>query len=109
MPVGYVWWLLALPFIWLSAKRQNWLFLVSIAIFLGGVGYWRGSVYQQRLAAYDAVVDQKVVIIGSAHSDAVYGRNGQLEFDMRDAQAVYPHTARLLGTLTVSGFGEASC
>lgn len=106
LPPGQLWWLLPAPLVVLSWRRQNVLFLLCFLVLAGGIGFWRGGVYQQRLAAYDVVVDQKVVIIGSAHSDAIYGRNGQLEFDMRDARVVSPQAVSLLGSLTVSGFGE---
>lgn len=68
---------------------------------------WRGTVFTDKLAVYDAIEGQKVTIRAVANSDAVYGRHYQLTFDARDAH-VMPEETALLGTLTVSGFGESA-
>lgn len=106
-PGSAVWCWVAVPFILISWRKRNLIFLLSLMILAGGVGLWRGTAYQQRLAVYDTVVDQKVVLVGSAASDSVYGRNSQLEFDMRDAETISPVQTPLLGSLTISGFGES--
>lgn len=107
LPEATVWWCwLALPFVVLSLRRQNIILLGGLVIIAVCIGWWKGSIYQHKLAVYQQIAGQKVVLVGHASSDAVYGKNSQMEFDMRDARVVAPVQAPLVGSLTVSGFGE---
>jgi len=103
---AYAW--LALPFFLVGLRRQTTVMVLSLMILAAGLGYWRGTTFAQRMDAYDAVADQKVTLIGTANSDAVYGQQYQLTFDMREAKVYEPQQIQLVGTLTISGFGESA-
>lgn len=102
----YLW--LALPFALLSTKRQNTIFVLCFVLLAAGFGYWRGHAFAQQVARYDEVADQKVTLIGKVRTDAVYGKQYQLTFDLGEAAVVQPAQIKLVGTLTISGFGESA-
>lgn len=81
--------------------------LVLCLIALAG-GLWRGTIFADRMAVYDGLEGHKVTLLGTVNSDAVYGKNYQLSFEVRDAYVIYPQRLPLTGTLSVNGFGEPS-
>jgi competence protein ComEC len=85
-------------------RRQGLAALLAVALLGVSVGGLRGTVYMQRLAQYDTVYNQKVVLIGTAVDDAGYGRQSQLSFDLTDAR-VEGKGEPLVGRIGVSGFG----
>lgn len=103
---AYAWF--ALPILFVGFRKQQLLWLICLMVIAGALGYWRGHEFAKKIAAYDAVADQKVILIGTANSDAVYGRNYQLTFDLSNAQIYNPQPVKLVGTLTISGFGESA-
>lgn len=107
--VNGIWWwqicCLALGCILLWRQRSI-LLLIMLTLTLFGFGVLRGTEYAQKYAAYKRLEDQKVVLVGVAASDAVYGQRSQLTFTLRDTQSVTPEQAELVGTQEVSGFGE---
>jgi competence protein ComEC len=78
--------------------------LMLAALFGLSLGWWRGTVYLQKLAVYDAFYYQTVTVSGQAIEDAVYGIHSQLSFDA--SHIVMDDGTRLPGKLELSGFGE---
>lgn len=95
-------------FVLVSIRRHNAWALIWVVLLAFGIGWWRGSEYVQKLAINEQLYDSKVVLVGRATQDAVYGKQYQLEFSMSDAQVESPYNANLVGSLTVRGFGEAA-
>lgn len=79
-----------------------------MSVLFAALGLWRGTLFAGKLAVYDQLDGQSVTIIGQANTDAVYGQRYQLTFDMRDTHVVEPVAVPLVGTLTISGFGEST-
>lgn len=97
--------------IWIAAScgaltiigyRKAGLRLVLLTFCSCILGMWRGHATIVRLYQYDQVFNKKVVITGTAASDAVYGQQSQLTFDVSDLR-YQGHS--LIGKLGVSGFG----
>ncbi len=103
------WWLrwlvFVLPFLAFRAGRQNIRVLCLVVFVCFGFGMWRGATYQQKVHAYDALFKQKIVLTGTAQSDAVYDDRKQLTFTMSDVRVTAPHSQALIGVISVSGFG----
>ena len=100
------WLWLILPPVLVSIRRHNIVTLVIISCFGFGIGWWRGSLYMQKLAVNDWLFGQKVTLVGQATEDAVYGKKYQLEFSLQDAHTISPVDADIVGSLTIRGFGE---
>ena len=101
---GYLW--IIVPFALLSLRRQNVVTACLLVLLCFGVGWWRGTVYMQKLAVHESLHLQKVVLVGTATEDAVYGKRYQLEFSLGNAQVVSPLRTPLVGGLSIRGFGE---
>ncbi|HEY5805996.1 MAG TPA: ComEC/Rec2 family competence protein, partial [Candidatus Saccharimonadales bacterium] len=101
------WLWLLVPFAVFSLKRHNAVTLLLLVLLFLGVGWWRGSAYMQKLAVHESLHHQKVILIGRAMDDAVYGQRYQLEFSLSDVEVMAPERTPLVGSLTVRGFGEA--
>lgn len=102
-------WVLALAVLALvSMRRHNAVTLTLVTVVAFGIGWWRGTVYMQKLAVNETLYGHNVAFIGRASEDAVYGKQYQLEFSLSDAYVVVPQAARLAGSLTVRGFGESA-
>ena len=102
------WLWLLVPLAVFSLRRHGLMAVAMLGLLFFGIGWWRGSVYMQRLAVNEALLHHKVVLVGRATEDAVYGQRYQLEFSMDAARVVSPGAASLVGGITVSGFGEAA-
>lgn len=100
----WIWFLLPLAAI--SLRRHNIITLLAVSVVAFGIGWWRGSVYEQKLAVNDWLFDQKITLVGQASDDAVYGKKYQLEFTLNNAHVIAPVRADIVGGLTVRGFGE---
>jgi competence protein ComEC len=103
---AYAW--LAIPFLFVSVRRQSTVTVVCLVVLAAGLGYWRGSSFAQKVAAYDVVADQKVTLVGTVRTDAVYGQQYQLAFDLGEARVIESEEIPLVGTLSISGFGESA-
>lgn len=81
--------------------------VTTLCIVLCGlsIGNWRGAVYLHELQPYHTMALQKVVFTGKANVDAVYGKNSQITFTVRDVHFSQPHDLIVPGTVKVSGFG----
>jgi hypothetical protein len=103
-----LWWYMvpvAVLAIWRYTSRTM---LAAFLMVVMGLllGMWRGSVYLHELQPYHNLALQKVTFTGTANIDAVYGKNAQLTFIVRDVQITYPHKQKVPGTIKVAGFGE---
>lgn len=101
------WLWLLVPFAVFSLRRHNVVTLLLLTLFFFGVGWWRGSVYVQKLAMHEFLHYKKVMLIGRATEDAVYGKRYQLEFSMDRVEVITPKRTSLVGNLTIRGFGES--
>lgn len=102
------WLWLVVPFVVFGLRRHNAVTLILLTLLFFGIGWWRGSVYMHKLAVHQSFHHQKVVLIGRATEDAVYGKRYQLEFSLSGAHILEPKSTPLVGNLTVRGFGEAA-
>ncbi|HET8708974.1 MAG TPA: ComEC/Rec2 family competence protein, partial [Candidatus Saccharimonadales bacterium] len=97
------WWLAALGVLMTIKKQRVWCAVWIIALGLS-LGWWRGGLYVQHLAQFEALQGQKITLVGRANGDAVYDRNKQLTFDL-----INPRVAgtgeQLTGKVAISGFG----
>ncbi len=100
------WLWLLVPFAVVSLRRHNVVTFALLAVLCFGIGWWRGGVYVQKLAVHRSLQHHKVVLIGRATEDAVYGQRYQLEFSISDVQVTKPRRTALVGNVTVRGFGE---
>ncbi|SRR6266568_583761 len=92
-------------FVVATAWRQTGYTLLALVLTAFGLGVCRGSLYATKVQAYNGLMRQKVVLIGRAQVDAVYGSREQLSFSMASVRVVQPYHKQLVGTITVSGFG----
>ncbi|MEO8784894.1 MAG: ComEC/Rec2 family competence protein [Candidatus Saccharimonadales bacterium] len=86
-------------------SRRQVVSLLAVILFGGLLGLWRGTGYMKRLQAYQQFWQQTVVMTAEAQSDAVYGYNSQLDFEVAGAQLLKPWPANLAGKIKVDGFG----
>ncbi len=104
--IHIVWILLSMVFVIASWRNKNIITLMFLVIFCFLVGLWRGQQFLVYTEQYNTLFDQKVTLVGVAKSDAIYGKNGQLSFDMGDLELTKPQADSLVGTISVSGYGE---
>lgn len=90
-----------------TLRRRGYLTLVCVALFGLACGIWRGESFQVKLAPYNELYRQKVVLHMTALEDAVYGNNSQLTFDANAIHVEEPYKVELPGRIKVSGFGES--
>lgn len=102
------WLWLIVPFAVLSLRRHNAVTLILLILLFFGIGWWRGSLYVQKLAVHESLHLQQVTLVGRATEDAVYGQRYQLEFSISDVSVISPQEMPLVGKITVRGFGEAA-
>ncbi len=102
------WLWLLVPFAAVSLRRHNSTTLLLLAVLFLGIGWWRGSIYMQKLSVHESFHYQDVTLIGEATEDAVYGERYQLEFAMSDVRIIAPDETPLVGNVRVRGFGEAA-
>ncbi|MDB5170723.1 MAG: hypothetical protein JWO35_417 [Candidatus Saccharibacteria bacterium] len=97
----YVWALLVLVII---VWRRKALTLVVLLVLLGiSFGWWRGSLYMQKLDAYEPVYFQKITLTARASEDALYGKTKQLSFAA--SEIVLENGQRMTGKIQLSGYG----
>lgn len=99
VPLGWV--LMCAPLL-LLCWRKILILSVPVALLLGMlVGLWRGGVVNQELNLYAQLIDQKVVLTGTATQDATYGNKKQIDFMMSDVRI---GERQLPGTVRVTTF-----
>jgi len=101
--IGVSWYAAGLLGVCLSFRKHNIWTLLWVLLFGLSLGWWRGSVYMMRLAAYEPLYFQKVTITAQATEDAVYGKNSQLSFDTHNVRLSDGQS--LAGRIELSGFG----
>jgi len=100
------WLFLLLTFTIISYRKKN---VVTLGLFIAlGVvgGIVRGSYFLLDANLYSDLYEQKVTLVGTVKSDAIYAKNGQLSFDLTDLELTKPTEEFLIGTISVSGYGE---
>ena len=99
--------LLSLALLIGTTRRLRSQTIVFVALFGLLFGWWRGGLFMQKLNSYDSLYDKNVTIQGVAATDAVYAANSpQLQFDLGHLQLIEPNGQKLVGKLSVRGFGE---
>ncbi len=88
------------------SNRNKSLQLLLVLLFGAMLGIWRGSAYLQAIQPYQDYARQKVTIQAKATLDAVYGKNGQLSFEVSDVQFISPAQVAAPGIIKLSGYGE---
>lgn len=100
------WVVLGLPLLFLSLRRHGLLAVLCLVVVFFLWGWQRGTVAMQKLAVHHRLQYQKVTLVGVATDEAVYGKQYQLEFVMRNVVVESPERMPLTGNITVRGFGE---
>ncbi|HEX4774417.1 MAG TPA: ComEC/Rec2 family competence protein [Candidatus Saccharimonadales bacterium] len=103
LTIASLWLYFLVPFTAAAWPKRS-LTAVVLTLLVGlGLGCWRGSLFQQKLAAYAPYEHQKVTLMARANEDAVYGKTKQLTFMAGDI--VLANGQRLAGKIQLSGFG----
>jgi len=95
---------LAVPAV-LSLWHHNWLTVLCVGALCFMTGAARGTDMLRQLALYTQLHQQKVVLVGRATDDGVYGDRSQLTFTLDHVSVVSPRAAALPGAVSVRGFG----
>ena len=102
--LDFSWLILGLFLLPLIFKQRRLLIMCSLFLALG-LGWWRGSIFMRRLAAYEQLQLQEVTVQGKADNDAIYGDKTQLAFDLNDVEVLEPQHINLVGKVKIAGFG----
>ncbi|MCA9337879.1 ComEC/Rec2 family competence protein [Candidatus Saccharibacteria bacterium] len=107
--LGGSWWIIvgaALVISGYALRRKTKIVLwVGIMLLALCVGWWRGSQYMGKVAAYDALYGKNTVMEVTALEDAVYSERGQLSFSASSIVVSEPAAQRLVGQVSVEGRG----
>lgn len=95
-------WVVLLPLL-LAWRRQGCAALLFVVLFGLSCGWWRGSLYMEKLAAYEPLYFQKISLTVRASEDGTYGKTKQLAFSA--GSIVTEHGEQLTGHIQVTGFG----
>lgn len=95
---------LSLVILIFMARKKSAATLIATISFGLLLGLWRGTSYMVELARYNDLYRQKVTIIGTADTDAIYD-NSQLSFDLVNLQIINPESTPLVGKIGIKGFG----
>jgi len=100
-------WMAGVALVWAVVLLRRRTAVAVLAVVLAGLllGVWRGGAYLQQLQPYQDFARQKVTFTATVHIDAVYGRNAQLSFVVRDVQFESPARLHAPGSIKVSGYG----
>ncbi len=101
LPIG--WWLIFLSPLLITVRHKKAFGLLAVIIVGLIIGLWRGEVYVEKLDELKALAGKPVAISAMAKSDAVYGKNSQIEFTSGSAKL--DSGQPLAGTFKISGFG----
>lgn len=104
---SWVFWLLV-PLLLLGFWQRGLLFFGVLIAICFCAGWWRGTIYQQKLMAYTNLSKQKVTLVGRASTDGVYGQNSQITFSMNSLRVITPQQTTLVGSIGVKGFGASA-
>ncbi|MEO5627366.1 MAG: ComEC/Rec2 family competence protein [Candidatus Saccharimonadales bacterium] len=87
-----------------NVKKRNLLSVALIMVAAILVGLARGHAYMQKAAEYQTLIGEPMSITAEAETDAIYGNNGQLSFDVSHV-VVEPSHRKLAGKVKVEGRG----
>ncbi|MCA9327023.1 ComEC/Rec2 family competence protein [Candidatus Saccharibacteria bacterium] len=88
------------------SRKKLWVHILVAILFGLSLGAWRGEGYIGTLQPYQDFAAQKVSMQATATLDAVYGKNGQLSFEVTHVTFTEPEEIQVPGTIKVSGYGE---
>lgn len=86
-------------------RTRNVVTLLVIILAGLSVGLFRGSMYMKHVHSYNALYKKPITIRAVADTDAVYGNNTQLSFDVTHIELVATKPKKLVGKIKVEGFG----
>jgi competence protein ComEC len=95
--------LLLLPWLIVAIYRRSWVSLLVVLCVAVSFGWWRGTIFMQKLADYEPLYYQKVTITARASEDAIYGKTKQLAFAGHDIRL--EDGQKLTGKVQLSGYG----
>lgn len=88
-----------------TLKHQNITTLLVITLLGIVAGIIRGDAFARKLAPYEVLYGQSVVLEAKAEGDAVYGQSGQLDVDASNVSIIEPYRQDLPGKIKVQGYG----
>ncbi len=86
--------------------RTKVLGLMAVVLLGITLGAWRGSGFSTKLKPLTVLFDQKISLVATATSDAVYGSHQQLDFTVNQLDIVTPSGGKVPGSLRIEGFGS---
>jgi competence protein ComEC len=89
-----------------SLRSHSVITLLLLCSLCFCVGWWRADSAMQHRDDQRALHLRQVRIVGRAMDEAVYGKQRQLEFVLTEVRLVEPYAMRLVGNVTVRGFGQ---
>ena len=106
--MGSSFWWAVLLFAWGFALRRKYrlLYVAMTTLAMVCVGLWRGTIFIQHVNPYAQLNDTKVAFTATVDSDAIYSKQGQLSFTVRNIEFQHPIRARPPGVIRVQGYGE---
>lgn len=104
LSINYYWWLLLFTPAFLLLKNKNLISLILIVVLGVSIGLYRGGIYMQKLDELKSLSGQKVTFSATAKTDAVYGKNAQIEF-IANRVTLLPYDQSIAGNFKISGFG----
>lgn len=87
-----------------SLRTRRWVTLWLLLLLGLLCGWWRGDIFQQKLAVYDRYYGQHLTVTVQAMGDGVYDKKRQLSFDATNIRLETGE--KLTGKMQVGGFGE---
>jgi ComEC/Rec2-related protein len=106
-PRAVIGWLAAAAVLIAALRLRKGTLATAVVMILAGLllGTWRGSMYLHQLQPYQTLAHKKVTFTATANIDAVYGKNSQMAFVVRDVYFTSPQAGHVPGSIKVSGFG----
>jgi len=104
--VSIIWIILLACYTGIAWRRKNILTLLFVVATCLLFGLWRGNQFAIETQAYQHLYEHNVTIIGEVKSDSIYGKNGQLSFELGKVELVKPYRDSMVGVVNVSGYGE---
>ena len=100
------WFVVAVGLLLVTGVKRPVFQVILLVVFGLSLGVWREAGYLQTLQPYHDFAQQQVTLQGKVSLDAVYGKNGQLAFEVKKVQFMSPRSVSAPGTIKVSGYGE---
>ncbi|HMH31225.1 MAG TPA: ComEC/Rec2 family competence protein [Methylomirabilota bacterium] len=97
----FIW--LVLPLLLATIRNKSFIAVVLVLMLGISLGWWRGSVYMDKLASYEPIYMQKITLSAQASEDATYSKTKQLSFSA--GNIVLDNGQKLAGKVQLGGFG----